>query len=192
MPVTNIAPVNAATNTAKNPDKFSTPILTLPPNSSITTATPSPAPLVIPKTEGPANGLRNAVCNINPLTDKATPHRIAVTACGNRDSRMMYRQLSFTPFSPVRTVQTSAGGIRIGPTMRLSVKRTAMRMGRIINKILPRLFPEGRNSKGLLYIILFLSIFHFSIFNSQFPIFSGRNSCESFEIFAEKAICREI
>ena len=86
MPVTTIAPAKAETQTAKNPDRSSIPMLTLPPNNNMTTATPSAAPLVIPNTEGPANGLRNAVCNISPLTANAAPHSIAVTPCGSLDS----------------------------------------------------------------------------------------------------------
>ena len=54
--VTAIAPAKAATNTAIKPDTENKTVETLPPKSSITRATPKPAPALIPNTSGPANG----------------------------------------------------------------------------------------------------------------------------------------
>ena len=58
---TNIAPMKAAKRMAKNPVRVKLPTPTLPPISSMTKATPKPAPLLMPKMLGPANGLRKAV-----------------------------------------------------------------------------------------------------------------------------------
>ena len=98
--ITAIAPINAAINIAKKPVNETVPAVILPPNSSITNATPRLAPLLIPKIDGPASGLQNAVCKSNPLTAKAPPHNIAVKACGRRVSNIMYFQLSLTLLLP--------------------------------------------------------------------------------------------
>lgn len=91
IPVTTIAPIKAARKMAINPVAENDNVLTEPPKSNMTNATPNPAPPEMPKMEGPANGFLNAVCNINPLADKAPPQKNAVMACGNRDSKMMKR-----------------------------------------------------------------------------------------------------
>ena len=59
--ITAIAPTKAATRTATKPVSENDPAVMLPPRRSITSATPSEAPLLIPKMLGPARGLRNAV-----------------------------------------------------------------------------------------------------------------------------------
>ena len=66
------------------------PVVMLPPTTSMTSATPRWAPLSMPSTEGPASGLRKAVCSNRPLTDRAAPHIRAVTAWGMRFSTTMY------------------------------------------------------------------------------------------------------
>ena len=55
----------------------------------MTSATPSPAPLEMPKMPGSASALRKAVCNISPLTASEPPHSRAVMACDRRDSSTM-------------------------------------------------------------------------------------------------------
>lgn len=55
-----------------------------PPNNSITQATPNPAPLLMPRIEASASGLRNIACNIRPHTDNTLPVSNAVRACGKR------------------------------------------------------------------------------------------------------------
>ena len=121
--ITAIAPMNAATRIATKPEILTEPAEMLPPKSSITRATPSPAPLLIPKMLGPASGLRKAVCSISPLTASVPPQSIAVMACGSLDSRMMNRQEAFCVSSPIRMLSTSAAGIRIDPISRFSAKR---------------------------------------------------------------------
>ena len=86
---TSIAPTKAAVSTATNPDSENASVLMLPPQSSITNATPTDAPLLIPKMDGPASGFRKAVWSISPLTASDAPQNIAVTACGNLLSRTM-------------------------------------------------------------------------------------------------------
>ena len=85
--MTDIAPTKAASSTATKPDTLTLPNDRLPPSNSMTKATPSPAPLLMPKMLGPASGLRNAVCNSRPLTASEPPQKSAVMACGRRDSR---------------------------------------------------------------------------------------------------------
>ena len=87
--ITAIAPMKAANRMAAKPLMLTEPTESPPPRNSITSATPRPAPLLIPNTLGPAKGLRKAVCSIRPLTAKAAPQSIAVMACGRRDWRMM-------------------------------------------------------------------------------------------------------
>ena len=59
--MTSMAPTKAAKSTAMNPESENPAAEMLPPMSSITRATPSEAPLLIPKILGPASGLRKAV-----------------------------------------------------------------------------------------------------------------------------------
>ena len=47
-------------------------------------ATPRLAPLLIPRTKGPASGFRKRVCISSPDTDKPPPTNIAVMALGKR------------------------------------------------------------------------------------------------------------
>lgn len=56
---------------------------------SITKATPRLAPELIPRTYGPAMGLRKTVCICNPLNDNATPTIRAVIAFGNLNFKIM-------------------------------------------------------------------------------------------------------
>ena len=80
IPVTSIAPVNAAKRMATKPLTVKALVITLPPSSNMTSATPSPAPLLMPKMLGPASGLRKAVCSIKPLTASDAPDSMAVRA----------------------------------------------------------------------------------------------------------------
>lgn len=59
--VTAIAPTKAAVRMARKPETVKIEVETVPPNNSITKATPKPAPELIPNTSGPAKGLRKAV-----------------------------------------------------------------------------------------------------------------------------------
>ena len=74
--VTMLAPTNAATTM----DSWKPKAVALPPKSNVTKATARLAPLVIPKMEGPAKGLRKAVCKSNPATESDAPQSIATMA----------------------------------------------------------------------------------------------------------------
>ena len=124
--ITAIAPTKAAKRMATKPETLTEPAEILPPKSNITSATPKPAPLLIPKILGPAKGLRKAVCSISPLTASAPPQSIAVMACGSRDSRTMYCQEGFALSSPSRILTTSAAGILIDPMSRFSANSTTI------------------------------------------------------------------
>lgn len=70
----------------------------LPPKSEIpriSIATPKPAPELIPKTKGPANGFLNNVCINKPLIDKPEPTKMAVNDFGKRKFNIIYCQDSF-------------------------------------------------------------------------------------------------
>ena len=102
------APINAPSSTEKKPDRLNTPAVMLPPNSSMTKATPRLAPALMPRMDGPASGFLKAVCNISPQTANAPPQSSAVSAWGKRDSQRMKLQLAFSDVYkrqlPVRTM----------------------------------------------------------------------------------------
>ena len=60
-PMTTIEPMNAPSTMEKNPDKVMPAVAMVPPPASITRATPKLAPELIPRMDGPANGLLKAV-----------------------------------------------------------------------------------------------------------------------------------
>ena len=124
MAITVMAPTKAASRMAAKPVMLTEPTDSPPPRNSITNATPRPAPLFTPNTLGPANGLRKAVCSINPLTAKAAPQSVAVMACGNLDSRTMNCQDALLASLPIRILTTSAAGILTDPNSRLRAKST--------------------------------------------------------------------
>ena len=74
--VTTLAPTNGATTM----DSWKPKAVVLPPKSNVIKATARLAPLVIPKMEGPAKGLRKAVCKSNPATESDAPQSIATMA----------------------------------------------------------------------------------------------------------------
>ena len=84
--ITAMAPAKAPSNMEKKPEKLKPAAVMLPPKSSITTATPRPAPELTPSTEAPARGLRKAVCKSKPHTASALPASKAVSAWGKRAS----------------------------------------------------------------------------------------------------------
>lgn len=83
MNITAIAPTSAANVIEKVP---AMPAAAPPMMAS---ATPSEAPLEIPRMDGPASGLRKSVCMSHPLKASAMPPVRAVSALGNRDSKMI-------------------------------------------------------------------------------------------------------
>ena len=95
----------------------------MPPVISITIATPTLAPLVIPSIDGPARGLRKVVCNSRPETARLAPQSVAVMVWGTRDSITMYRQLSFATSPPVSAFHTSMAGMETEPMSRLRIIR---------------------------------------------------------------------
>lgn len=120
--IISMAPINAPSSTEKKPDRLNAPAVMLPPNSSMTKATPRLAPALMPRMDGPASGFLKAVCNISPQTANAPPQSSAVSAWGKRDSQRMKLQLAFSPSPPSRIRKTSAGGIETDPTSRLPAK----------------------------------------------------------------------
>ena len=125
-PMTVMAPAKAAANTAMKPVTLTEPTDSEPPMPSMTRATPTPAPLLIPKMLGPASGFLNAVCSIRPLTASEPPQRVAVIACGSRLSIMMKCHEGRWASCPVRMLTTSFSGIDTDPTARFSANSTSV------------------------------------------------------------------
>ena len=121
-----IAPMKAPARTDRNPERLNVPAVTLPPNSSMTKATPRLAPELIPRMEGPASGFLKAVCSMSPHTARAPPHSKAVSACGRRASHTMKLQLALLLSPPVRICHTSAGGMFTEPISRLAMNNSRM------------------------------------------------------------------
>lgn len=121
--ITTIEPINAPNTTGRKPDRVKDPAVIVPPAASITSATPKLEPEVIPKIEGPASGLLNAVCSSKPDTANAPPQRRAVKACGNRDSHTMNAQLLFSTSLPSKVFQTALAGILIAPKSRFPTNK---------------------------------------------------------------------
>ena len=98
-------------NDAKIPPKILEP--------RISNATPKLAPEDIPKTKGPANGLRNKVCINKPLIDNPEPTKIAVIAFGNRKFMIITSQLDLELFPPNKISKISEKGMETEPTLML-------------------------------------------------------------------------
>lgn len=149
--ITTIAPRKAPEIMARKPFTDKSSVVRLPLNTRITIATPRLAPLFIPNMDGPARGLQNAVCSINPQIASDAPQSNAVTACGKRDSNTMYLHTGLT-LSPNRIPVTSLHGICTDPSVILRIKDMIIaEQMRIIVKL--RLLPL-MNSKLIIDIIL--------------------------------------
>src|SRR5574344_187733 len=135
--VTTIAPTKAANNIAINPETENMPTDMFPPKASITKATPNPAPLFIPKTSGPANGLRNVVCNIKQHVAKEAPERRAVIACGSLDCKTIKFQDSLKQSPPDNIVTIAPTGIFTDPITMLAININTMPKDNHIRYIAP-------------------------------------------------------
>ena len=83
-------------------------------------ATPKPAPELMPSTDGPAIGFRNSVCINNPTTDKPIPVRIAVIDFGILKLNKMCCQVSFDKSLPKSPLSISLKGICTEPILILT------------------------------------------------------------------------
>ena len=92
----------------------------LPPPASMTRATPTLEPELIPRMDESARGLLNTVCSISPEADKAAPQSRAVRVCGKRDSRTMKVQLAFSTSLPHRMSHTAPAGMWTDPMSRFA------------------------------------------------------------------------
>ena len=124
--MTAMAPTKAAASTAMKPLTLTEPTLTEPPRPSMTRATPTPAPLLMPKMLGPARGFLNAVWSMRPLTASEPPQSTAVRACGSRLSMMMNCQEGRAASWPVTMLTTSVSGIDTDPTARLTANSNSV------------------------------------------------------------------
>ena len=130
--VTAKEPKAAPLTTAAVPVSVAAPAVRVPPPISITRATPRLAPLDMPNIEGPASGLRNAVCNISPQAASDAPESRAVMVWGSLDSSTMKRCTSVAPWPPMRIRSTSVGGMWAAPVPRQS--RESAVMAKVRNK----------------------------------------------------------
>ena len=126
-PITSNAPASAPNTAAKNPEKEKAPAPTVPPPANITNATPRLAPELMPRMEGSAKGLLNAVCNIKPDEANAAPQSNAVMHSGKRLSRTMKVQASFPAGCPKRMRHTSAAGMSTDPASKLAATSKMVR-----------------------------------------------------------------
>ena len=120
--MTAMAPAKAPNKTEKKPEKLKLPATTRPPNHSMTTATPNPAPELTPRMEVPAKGFLKAVWSIRPHTASALPESKAVSAWGRRASQRMKCQLSWAAGRPDSISTKALKGIDTEPTARLAAK----------------------------------------------------------------------
>lgn len=134
-PMIAILPTKDPINIAMYPPKEYPAAVTDPPNRSITNATPRLAPDDIPNIDGPASGLRKAVCSIKPDTVSDAPAMSAVTVCGRRLPITMKRSGPSGSPPLKRMSNTSAGGIFTDPTNKLSRNSAASNMDITINLI---------------------------------------------------------
>ena len=148
-PITIIAPTKAAARTAIKPDILTEPTESEPPKPSITNATPTPAPLLIPKMLGPARGFLKAVWSIKPLTANEPPQSIAVIACGSRLSMMINCQEGRAASCPMTMLITSRSGIDTDPTARLTANSTTTSNANRQLMTMPFfIFSKGRGARG--------------------------------------------
>lgn len=121
-------------STVDNPKKLS-PIIKI--------ATPKPAPELIPKIYGPANGFLNKVCIFKPATDSALPHSTAAMAFGSRDSKTIISQLFFVASSVKRILMISLKGIFTDPKNKSNPNRITILIDSAKIKIKKVLFFSG-------------------------------------------------
>ena len=126
--------------TVTNPDRVNVPAAMLPPPASMTRATPTLEPELIPRMDESAKGLLNTVCSISPEADRAAPQSRAVMACGKRDSRTIKVQLAFSTSLPHRMSHTASAGICTEPMSRLAAARPTISRIRMISYVNPRCF----------------------------------------------------
>ena len=84
MAMTTDAPSIAAQIISRCPPMELPDSVIVPPMSISTMATARFAPLSTPRIDGPASGLRRAVCKSSPEAASPAPHSMAVSTCGTR------------------------------------------------------------------------------------------------------------
>ena len=139
-PMTTIEPMNAPSTMEKNPDKVMPAVAMVPPPMSMTMATPRLAPELIPRRDGPANGLLKAVWSINPDPAKAAPQSRAVMAWGTRASHTMKLQLAFSTSCPKRVRTTASAGMSTEPKSKFPATSTRIRTVSMRLYVVPLLF----------------------------------------------------
>ena len=87
------------------------------PAPNINRATPKLAPLLNPKTKGPAKGFLNNVCMMSPETAKPPPVKIAVIAFGKRYSKIINCHEVLVASPPNKLENTSLIGIETLPKL---------------------------------------------------------------------------
>ena len=140
MPITTIEPMNAPMTIEKNPERVIPAVAMVPPPKSMTMATPKLAPELMPRMEGPANGLLKAVCSMSPEPASAAPHSKAVKAWGIRFSQTMKLQLAFSASPPKRVRITASAGMSTEPKNRLPAINIRIRAVSARLYVVPLLF----------------------------------------------------
>ena len=140
------APIVAATTTSKLPVKEVWLASAIPPgprtNKAI--ATPKLAPLLTPKTNGSAQGLRNTVCIIRPAAANDAPANVAVAVRGNRNSKTIAECSVPASSDPIKLFITSNSGMLTDPKHIPAMNATAPKTIR------------KKNEKTILLLSIFL------------------------------------
>ena len=85
--------------------------------ASVKSATPRLAPELIPRTYGPARGLRKSVCICRPLAESAIPAAMATITFGSRILRTIVAWLTSVAL-PISAAHISLAGIDVVPIRR--------------------------------------------------------------------------
>ena len=113
--VTAMAPMKAAAADSRNPPMAMPSPAALPPISNMATATPSAAPVPMPRMEGSARGLEKTVCMSSPAVASDAPARMAQKTCGRRDCVRMMLSSEPSGALPSKAASTSAAGMSMLP-----------------------------------------------------------------------------
>lgn len=122
IPNTTAEPISAPTSAptycpAPNPSRL--------PHPSITTATPSDAPVDTPMIDGPARGLAKVVCRSSPATARDAPAASAVSAIGRRTAQTIASTMeSSGAVRPQSVRHTAEAGMSTVPIKSSAKRRT--------------------------------------------------------------------
>ena len=165
------APTIAATTTSKCPPIVKLPMEAVPPSRSSTMATPRFAPESMPRIDGPARGLRKAVCKSKPQVPRAVPVSKAVSIWGTRPCITMMLHAGCPSISfPQRICHTSFIGMSSEPHSTFAMERSTIKTASSFNLYLSFIFLASSYLFIILKALSLLAII-------EMPDFAGEDSC---------------